>query len=180
VSDELLDKADALMRRRNVAPASKVENSATTSTVTAVASSTPTPLPPSQPTSISLTPSTKDRDEVEPLAGLSADLADDDFPVLTEIVDASDVLPHSADIAAQIEATVRERLDLLLKERQANLSQEIEAWLNEQMPQLVIRAMDGITDHLVALLSNLVRDELLHRLEEAPLPSDKTRPAGQE
>ena len=170
MSDELLDKADALMRRRNVAPgdntaATAPGPSAATSPATASWPVQPAPSPLAQPTG-----------KHELLAALSAELPDEDFPVLTEVVEDSEAAPHSADLAQQIEATVRERLDHLLKERQAHLSQEIESWLDEQMPQLVIRAMDGITDHLVTLLASRVRDELLPRLEEASLPGDKTAP----
>lgn len=172
MSDELLDKADALMRRRNIAPGGN-----TAATAPGPAAATPLPVQ-SAPA-----PLTQPTEKHEPLAALSAELPDEDFPVLTEVVEgsdaapsSSDAAPHSADLALQIEATVRERLDHLLKERQAHLSQEIESWLDEQMPQLVIRAMDGITDHLVALLASRVRDELLARLEETPLSGDKTAP----
>lgn len=170
MSDELLDKADALMRRRNIS-----------ANVPSPAVSSPAAAPlPVQPAPAPLTPPTE---EQEPLTVLSAELPDEDFPVLTEVVEgseaaprSSETAPHSADLAAQIEATVRERLDHLLKEHQTQLSQEIESWLDEQMPQLVIRAMDGITDHLVTLLAGRVRDELLPRLEKASLPGDKTAP----
>jgi hypothetical protein len=59
-------------------------------------------------------------------------------------------------------------------DRQTMLAREIEAWLDEQMPQLVIRAMDGITDHLVSLLAHRAKDELLPRLEAALKPLDAT------
>ena len=118
-----------------------------------------------------------------------SDVADpgaiEDVPVLTDVVGDDVVAPHSlppggeiagrespAGGAAELEAALRERLNQLLMDRHALLAQEIEAWLDEQMPQLVIRAMDGITDHLVSLLANRARDELLPRLEAALKPLD--------
>ncbi len=97
-----------------------------------------------------------------------------DVPVLTDIVGPASSQDRSAEAyAVAAEATqLRERLSQLLSVRQAELAQEIETWLDEQMPQLVIRAMDGITDHLVALLANRARDELLPRLEAALRLSD--------
>lgn len=145
MSDDLLDKANALMRRRNAAQAIRTTDASArnaTNTNTAPSSTEPP-------------------------------MSDEDFPVLTDVVHVSpdsaasvDTSPPSADIAAQIEAAVRERLDHLRLEQQAELSREIEAWLNMQMPQLVSRAMDGLTDHIVELIAHRVRDELLPRLRE--------------
>ncbi|MBI3523308.1 MAG: hypothetical protein HY066_02080 [Betaproteobacteria bacterium] len=89
-------------------------------------------------------------------AAPTTDSASDDVPVLTDVVAAQAILP-------QADAHIRQ----LLAERQVLLTREIETWLDEQLPQLVIRAMDGITDHLVALLANRARDDLLPRLEAA-------------
>jgi hypothetical protein len=150
VSDNLLDQADALMRRRSFVAGTKTGNA-----------------------------------ESDEKAGLAADGALEDLPVLTEVVsdavvahyaqpqdDTSGKLESEASVTLRIELAVRQRIDQLLIERQALLTREIEAWLDEQMPQLVIRAMDGITDHLVALLANRTKDELLPRLEAALQPLD--------
>ncbi|MDD5177229.1 MAG: hypothetical protein PHQ05_12495 [Sterolibacterium sp.] len=141
MSDNLLDQADALMRRRTFVAGAKIES-------------------------------------VEPVetSEHAADAAGDEVPILTDVVNVNDAPPPAGDIpmaametvaSRQSEEAVRERLGQLLFERHAELSQEVEKWLDEQMPQLVIRAMDGITDHLVALLANRVRDELLPRLDAA-------------
>ena len=111
----------------------------------------------------------------------------EDVPVLTDVVGDDVVAQHpavpgdetgsmelKAGVALGIEQALRERLNQLLMDRQTALAQEIEAWLDEQMPQLVIRAMDGITDHLVSLLANRAKDELLPRLEAALKPLDVT------
>ena len=122
-------------------------------------------------------------------ADVNSDVVDqstiEDVPVLTDVVGDDLVTPYSppsggetagteslTGSALELEKALRERLNQLLMDRQAVLAQEIEAWLDEQMPQLVIRAMDGITDHLVSLLANRAKDELLPRLEAALKPLD--------
>lgn len=103
---------------------------------------------------------------------ISDEVDAEDFPLLTEVVDERRHLtPQPNDATAwPADTAVREQLKQLLIERHMLLANEIEIWLDEQMPQLVIRAMDGITDHLVALLANRARDELLPRLEAAMQP----------
>ncbi|MCX7173463.1 MAG: hypothetical protein NT159_05995 [Proteobacteria bacterium] len=152
MSSKLFDQADALMRRRSFVAGTKAE-----------------------------------RAEPEWRAEVADDCASDDVPVLTDVVNddlvaqgsqtpggETDSTESEANIALRIELALRQRLSQLLMDRQALLAQEIEAWLDEQMPQLVIRAMDGITDHLVALLANRAKDELLPRLEAALKPPDAT------
>ncbi|MBI5920080.1 MAG: hypothetical protein HY847_00365 [Betaproteobacteria bacterium] len=139
MNDKLIERADSLMRRRSFVAGANSEPA--------------------------------ERGE----AGQSADAVPlEEVPVLTEVVDQAGVQAHEPEIPEtspqamqnqQIESAVRARLEQLLLARQSELAVEIETWLDEQMPQLVIRAMDGITDHLVALLANRARDDLLPRLE---------------
>ena len=146
MSNNLLDQADALMRRRSFVAGTQSEQA-----------------------------------EPEGQAELAGDNAIEDVPVLTDVV-SDEVARHSvipgdesaAGIALEIEQALRQRLNQLLMDRQALLAREIEDWLDEQMPQLVIRAMDGITDHLVSLLANRAKDELLPRLEAALKPLEGT------
>lgn len=147
MSDKLLDQADALMRRRVFVAGS--------SNGAAVAD---------------------DSVQFEESIAPATDSALEDVPVLTDVVVAQDFQPHADDalnlkpeeiMARQWEANASLHFKQLLMERQSVLAREIETWLDEQMPQLVIRAMDGITDHLVALLANRARDDLLPRLETA-------------
>lgn len=152
MSNKLFDQADALMRRRSFVAGSKAEQA-----------------------------------DPDAKAERADDSASEDVPVLTDVVSEAalaqcprdpDIEAGSteseADLASNFELALRQRVNQLLTDRQALLSQEIEAWLDEQMPQLVIRAMDGITDHLVALLANRAKDELLPRLEAALKPLDAT------
>ena len=159
MSDDLLDKANALMRRRNAAPGTAVNPGTSGTAATAIAAP-----PPAQPAPA---PEMPQFAGPLPQTALSTENSDEDFQVLNEVVYSP---------ASQIEAAVRERLDHLLKEQQAQLSQEIETWLNIQMPQLVSRAMDGINDHLVTMVAHRVRDELLPRLREITPTGNKTMP----
>ncbi|HUW39348.1 MAG TPA: hypothetical protein VMV91_18655 [Rhodocyclaceae bacterium] len=85
----------------------------------------------------------------------------DDLPLLTDIV-AAEPPPVAVDAEA-IGADID--FDRHLAERRAALGLALEKWLDEQLPQLVIRAMDGITDHLVAQITRRARGELLPRLD---------------
>ena len=152
MSSNVLDQADALMRRRSF-----------------------------------VAEDTSGRAEADGSGDVVDQGALEDVPVLTDVVGDGIVAQHSvvpddktarmelkAGVAHGVEQALRQRLNQLLLDRQAVLAQEIEAWLDEQMPQLVIRAMDGITDHLVSLLANRAKDELLPRLEAALKPLDVT------
>jgi len=156
VSNNLLDQADALMRRRVF-----------------VAGANSEPAAPGEPPQAA-----------EPIES-AAESALEAVPVLTEVVDAQDIQMHPEDsghlkpeasLATPTEIGTSQHLNQLLLERQAVLSREIETWLDEQLPQLVIRAMDGITDHLVALLANRARDDLLPRLEAAMQAPEEAAP----
>lgn len=109
-------------------------------------------------------------DELAPFLDNGGDAGSDDLPLLTEEVDAESVPP-----AAEMEVLARARLRQLLAEHHAALALELENWLDEHLPQLVIHAMDGITDRLVALITNRAREELLPRLEAILQPSDEVR-----
>ncbi len=83
---------------------------------------------------------------------------EDDLPLLTDIVAAQ--VPDQAIAAAGDETGLEQRLG----ECRDALVLELEKWLDEQLPQLVTRAMDGITDHLVGQIARRARNELLPRL----------------
>ena len=86
----------------------------------------------------------------------------DDLPLLTEVVGA---VPNPA-------AHRDLRGARLIDEHRAALALQLDKWLDEQLPQLVILAMDGITDQLIALISNRVREELMPRLDAILKPVD--------
>ncbi len=113
--DDLMHKADALMRRRRIFVAGA-----------------------------------NDADGARELA--AAEAAEEDVPLLTEVVGA-EAVPEpgpAADIAALRLA----------------LATEIESWLDRDLPSHVQRVLDGITDQLILQLSEKARGELLPRLQE--------------
>lgn len=123
--------------------------------------------------------------EVTDKTDIASEFDTDDIPLLTEMVrdgqqpshtTATTLCPSEAAITKRIEEAVREQIAHLLIERQSQLANEIETWLDEKMPQLVISAMDGITDHLVSILANRTRDELLPRLESVMQRTAEDKP----
>ncbi len=102
-------------------------------------------------------------------AGSGSEAEDDDLPLLTDVVGAE---PPSETVAADID------LERRLAEHHAALIHELETWLDEQLPQLVIRAMDGITDHLVTQITRLAQEQLLPRLDLILKPAPEDFPQG--
>jgi len=115
--DDLLQKADALMRRRRVFVAGASEAGEA------------------------------DKASADPAA-------DDDVPLLTEIVGPDALIevssPSTVDIAALRRA----------------LAAELESWLDNDLPSHVQRVLDGITDQLIIQLSEKAHAELLVRLQD--------------
>lgn len=112
--DDLMQKADALMRRHRVFVAGVAENAATAEA----------PLP-------------------------------EDVPVLTEVVSPDTVLAAVPPIQTSVDiAALR-----------GALAFELETWLDEELPQHVMRVLDGVTDQLIAQLSLKARSDLLPRLQ---------------
>ena len=91
---------------------------------------------------------------------------EDELPLLTDIVDAE--APGQVIAAAGDETGIERRLS----ECRDALVLELEKWLDEQLPQLVMRAMDGITDHLVGQITLRARNELLPRLTAVLLAAE--------
>jgi len=101
----------------------------------------------------------------------------EDLPVLTEIVaDDDEVTLATASAAADIEALLRERLAAALPQQRELLRRELAQWLDEQLPQLVMRVLDGVTDQLVAQINTQARMTLLPKLQ-AVLEADSETPA---
>ncbi|MDP2811052.1 MAG: hypothetical protein Q8O34_12960 [Rhodocyclaceae bacterium] len=137
--DDLLDKADALIRRRRIFIAGA-----------GGAASENTPAEPGQ--------------------GPSSAAEADDVPVLTRVV--TDAVISGTENPQtippdRIEALARELLfDRLPAQREA-LADELAAWLDTDLSQVVLRVMDGITDQMVAQVTAEARSILLPRLQAA-------------
>lgn len=93
----------------------------------------------------------------------------DEIPTLTEVVAATTVAAQAAPapVAPPLIDT-------------AVLSRELEAWLDEELPQHVMRVLDGVTDQLIYRISAHARADLLPRLREALSPPDAGNSAGEQ
>lgn len=86
----------------------------------------------------------------------------DDIPLLTEVVGEAglpEVLP--------------ERAMPQHKGISADVARELDAWLDENLPQAVVRVMDGITDNLILQIQQSADKDLLPRLKQALLGNVK-------
>jgi hypothetical protein len=98
----------------------------------------------------------------------------DDLPLLTEVV-ATAASGAQALADGDIEALLRERLAAALPQQRELLRRELAAWLDEQLPQLVLRVVDGVTDQLVAQINTQARMTLLPKLQ-AVLEAESEHP----
>lgn len=77
----------------------------------------------------------------------------DDIPVLTDIVADEAPLPvFSHEDRDALRMAIRQELDI---------------WLDENLPQIVVHLLDGIGDRLIQHLHESAREDLLPRLEQA-------------
>jgi uncharacterized FlaG/YvyC family protein len=58
------------------------------------------------------------------------------------------------------------------------LRRELATWLDEQLPQLVMRVLDGVTDQLVAQINTQARVSLLPKLQAVLEYSEAEPPTG--
>lgn len=83
----------------------------------------------------------------------------DDIPVLTDVVEDE---PTRIAFSAEDKIALRDAI-----------RQELDVWLDENLPQIVVHMLDGISDTLIRLLHESAREDLLPRLEQAL--EDRTR-----
>lgn len=117
----------------------------------------------------------------------------DDLPMLTDVIIAEDMGPAAVPAVVRLEPTVhiappdpehvaglaREMLlDHLPAQRQA-VAGELAAWLDKELPQVVLRALDGITDQIIAQVTAEALATLLPRMQAAlDEESQSSRDAG--
>lgn len=147
MADNILDKADSLMRRHRAF----------------VAGDRPASPVPQGDGLRAVSP--------EPTFGKAAE--PDDLPVLTEVVAGIDEAP--LPVPTDIESLLQERLAAALPQQREVLRRELALWLDEQLPQLVMRVLDGVTDQLVAQINTQARMTLLPKLQAA-LEADTEAP----
>lgn len=131
----LLDKADALMRRHRVFVAHGAAPPAAPGDMPAATATEDAPLP----TLVAL--------EGMPSPAPADTPTDDDIPLLTDIVP-----PQTLADALAPSITRQEVADA------------IQGWLDETLPATVLKVMDGMTDQLVAALTERARAELIEQL----------------
>ena len=146
MTDNIIDKADSLMRRHRAF----VAGEATPADSVAAVPPEPALCVPSG-------------------IFLAAQTEAEDIPVLTEVVAESDGNMEAAASAgvADIDVLLRERLAAVQPQQRELLRRELAQWLDEQLPQLVMRVLDGVTDQLVAQINTQARVTLLPRLQAA-------------
>jgi len=130
------------------------------------------------------------------LAGSQASVAAapepvDDLPVLTDMVatpEAEAVLAAPPAPTAPA-ATIEERAQVLAHEfmlerlaaQRQTIEKEVIAWLDTELPHIVMYVVDGLTDQLVAQVTAAVRLELLPKLQLAVEAESQPSPdAGQD
>jgi uncharacterized FlaG/YvyC family protein len=101
----------------------------------------------------------------------------DDLPVLTDRVDLNEaveaVAPATVEETPTISVEDQARVmatELLLERLSAQrdaIEKEILAWLDAELPQIVMYVVDGLTDQLVAQITGTMRLELLPKLQLA-------------
>ena len=75
--------------------------------------------------------------------------ADDDIPLLTEVVSRTNL--SSAE--------------KITSPSSDEIAREIDTWLDKNLPQVVMHALDGITDKLIAEIHASAKKDLLPRLK---------------
>lgn len=118
--------------------------------------------------------------------------AEDDLPVLTDVVAPEGIgAPALTAVAPpeprvvvmppdpeQVAALARKMLlDHLPAQHQA-VAKELSDWLDDQLPQIVFRVLDGMTDQIIAGVTSEVLATLLPRVQAALDESQPPRDAG--
>jgi hypothetical protein len=141
-NDNLLDQANRLMRRRVF-----------------VASGAHAPEPPPTPAPAP--------------ADVTLALESDDLPVLTEIFTppeepAIEVEPPEPVIPQElIDARAAELLHAHLPFQRQAVADEVAAWLDAELPQVVMRVLDGLTDQIIGRVTEEAKAVLVPRLQDA-------------
>ena len=136
---DLLDKANTLMRRHRSFVAKSPE------ALTANASVTP---------AVAAFIDTEPADQTQ---------ADEDIPVLTEVV-ASDAL---ADLTAD-EQSAQEPMVAV-----SWANAQIQRWIDEELPTVVLSVLDGVADRLVAEMVNRAQADLLDKIAAGPVDAEQ-------
>jgi hypothetical protein len=102
-----------------------------------------------------------------PFSAPSARAETGDLPVLTEVVDVLSPPPPVEPAISQerVEALAKALLLERLPVRQQLVAESLGAWLDAELPQVVMRVVDGLTDQIIAQVTVEARASLLPRLQ---------------
>ena len=108
----------------------------------------------------------------------TADATIDDVPILTQIV-TEPVAPRSEILDPappdRIDALAREMLFDRLPVQRQSVADQVSAWLDAELPQIVMRVMDSVTDQMIAHVTAEVQSVLLPRLQAALESEDASK-----
>jgi hypothetical protein len=101
----------------------------------------------------------------------------DDLPELTEVFVAEpevapvEVEPPEPVIPQEmVDARAMELLQAQLPFQRQAVADELAAWLDTELPQVVVRVLDGVTDQIIARVTEEARAVLVPRLQDALEP----------
>ena len=83
-----------------------------------------------------------------------------DLPVLTEIVEADQLIAHASRTA---EDEIRARIHAAVGANDAELARALERWIATQLPDALSQALDSVAEQLKTELAARLRAELLTR-----------------
>jgi hypothetical protein len=91
----------------------------------------------------------------------------EDLPVLTDVVAARpSTVEHPIPRPPEsVEALARDLLFQQLPAQREALALELASWLDDELPQIVMRILDGMTDQIVTQVTQEARASLLPRLQ---------------
>lgn len=102
----------------------------------------------------------------KPVGPLEADNAD--LPVLTEIVEADQLIAH---VSRAAEDEIKARIHAAVGANDAELARALERWIATQLPDALSQALDSVAEQLKLELAARLRAELLTRpmFDQQPL-----------
>jgi hypothetical protein len=98
-----------------------------------------------------------------PIPEPSAADPEDDFPVLTEVI--ADQSAQESDEAPAPVGLTEAQVQEMLATQQQNFQQALAQWLDEKLPEEILRVMDGVSDQLIGTLTTRIRNEFLPQLQ---------------
>lgn len=100
-----------------------------------------------------------------PVMQAEADTAD--LPVLTEIVEADQLIAH---VSRSAEDEIKARIHAAVGANDAELARALERWIATQLPDALAQALDSVAEQLKLELAARLRAELLTRPMFDPQP----------